>query len=68
MGALSLGAYSLFRLLIGQKPATLVAMLIAVAAYGAALVLLGGVSEEEMAEMPKGRLLAKVCRKVRLFR
>lgn len=68
MGALSLGAYSLFRLLIGQKPATLVAMLIAVAAYGAALVLLGGVSEEEMAEMPKGRLLVKVCRKVRLFR
>ncbi len=68
MGALSLGAYSLFRLLIGQKPATLVAILIAVAAYGAALVLLGGVSEEEMAEMPKGRLLAKVCRKVRLFR
>lgn len=68
MGALSLGAYSLFRLLIGQKPATLVAILIAVAAYGAALVLLGGVSEEEMAEIPKGRLLAKVCRKVRLFR
>lgn len=68
MGALSLGAYSLFRLLIGSKPATLVAMLIAVAAYGAALVLLGGISEEEMAEMPKGRLLVKVCRKVRLFR
>ena len=68
MGALSLGAYSLFRLLIGQKPATLVSILIAVAAYGAARELLGGVSEEEMAEMPKGRLLAKVCRKVRLFR
>lgn len=68
MGALSLGAYSLFRLLIGSKPATLVAMLIAVAAYGAALVLLGGISEEEMAEMPKGRMLVKVCRKVRLFR
>lgn len=68
MGALSLGAYSLFRLLTGSKPATLVAMLIAVAAYGAALVLLGGISEEEMAEMPKGRLLVKVCRKVRLFR
>lgn len=68
MGVISLGAYSLFRLLIGSKPATLAAMLIAVAVYGAALVLLGGVSEEEMAEMPKGRLLVKVCRKVHLFR
>lgn len=68
MGALSLGTYHLFRMLIGSKPATLVAMLIAVAVYGAGLVLLGGVSEEEMLEMPKGRLLVKVCRKVHLFR
>lgn len=68
MGVLSLGTYHLFRMLIGSKPATLVAMLIAVAVYGAGLVLLGGISEEEMLEMPKGRLLVKVCRKVHLFR
>lgn len=68
MGVLSLGTYYLFRMLIGSKPATLVAMLVAVAVYGVGLVLLGGVSEEEMLEMPKGRLLVKVCRKVHLFR
>lgn len=68
MGVISYGTYSLFKLLTGPKPATLVAMLVAVVVYGAGLVLLGGISEDEMKEMPKGALLVRICRKVRLFR
>lgn len=68
MGVISYGTYSLFKLLTGAKPATLVAMLVAVVVYGAGLVLLGGISEDEMKEMPKGALLVRICRKVRLFR
>lgn len=68
MGVISYGTYSLFKLLTGPKPATLVAMLVAVVVYGAGLVLLGGISEDEMKEMPKGALLVRICRKVHLFR
>lgn len=68
MGVVSFGTYSLFRLLIGAKLATVIAMLVAVLVYGAGLVLLGGISEDEMREMPKGAMLVKLCRKVRLFR
>lgn len=68
MGVVSFGTYSLFRLLIGAKLATVIAMLVAVVVYGAGLVLLGGISEDEMREMPKGAMLVKLCRKVRLFR
>ena len=48
--------------------ATLVALPVAVVVYAMALVMLGGVSEQEMYEMPKGALLVRVCRKAGLFR
>lgn len=54
-------------LLIGDKLATLLAMMIAVVVYGISLILFKGISEEELREMPKGTLLIKVCKKVHLF-
>lgn len=36
--------------------------------YFATLLLLGGVTEEEIKEMPKGRTVAKILRKLRLLR
>ena len=68
MGLAALGTYSLFRFIIGAKLATLAALPVAVIVYGVGLVLLKGITEAEMIEMPKGALLAKVCRKVHLFR
>ena len=68
MGLSALGTYSLLRLIIGAKAATLIALPVAVIVYGSGLVLLGGITEDEMLQMPKGALLAKICRKVRLFR
>ncbi|MCI9168239.1 MAG: polysaccharide biosynthesis protein [Dorea sp.] len=67
MGIAALGTYALFKLMIGAKLATVVALPVAVIVYGCGLVLLGGITEEEMIEMPKGALLAKICRKVHLF-
>ena len=63
MGLAALGTYSLFRFIIGAKLATLAALPVAVIVYGVGLVLLKGITEAEMIEMPKGALLAKVCRK-----
>ena len=68
MGAVTVVVHLVFELFAGAKIATVAALFAAVVAYGAALVLLGGVTEEEMQNMPKGRSLAALCRKLHLFR
>ena len=45
-----------------------IALCVAVAVYGVALVLLGGVTEKELSSMPKGPMLVKICKKAHLFR
>lgn len=68
MGVVTLLIHLLFELFVGDKIATVISLMTAVAVYGVCLVLLGGITESEMREMPKGALLVKVCRKVHLFR
>ena len=68
MGAVTYGVYSLLKYFIGARISTLVALCVAVAVYAVALVLLGGVTEKEMMQMPKGHLLVKICKKVHLFK
>ena len=68
MGVIALGIHLLFELFSSTQVATLVALPVAVVVYAMALVMLGGVSEQEMYEMPKGALLVRVCRKAGLFR
>ncbi len=68
MGALAFLLHLILGLFINIQIATLITLPAAVAVYGAALVLLGGVTEGELEQMPKGRLLVKICRKVKLFR
>ncbi len=68
MGAVTVVVHLVFELFAGAKIATVAALFAAVVAYGVALVLLGGVTEEEMQNMPKGRSLAALCRKLHLFR
>lgn len=68
MGIAALVVHLLFELFIGAKIATVIALLAAVVVYGVAVVLLGGVTESEMKQMPKGTKLAAICRKLHLFR
>ena len=60
MGIVTLVVHLLFELFVGTR--------IAVAVYGVALVLLGGVTEKELSSMPKGPMLVKICKKAHLFR
>lgn len=68
MAVVTLAVHLVFELFAGERVATVIALLAAVIAYGAALVLLGGVTQEEMLEMPKGRTLVSLCKKLHLIR
>lgn len=68
MGVAAMVVRLLFELFIGDKIATVIAMFTAVIVYGVMLVLLGGLTEEEMLSMPKGATLVSVCRKLHLIR
>lgn len=58
----------IFELFAGEKIATVAALFSAVFVYGATLVLLGGVTEDEIRNMPKGRAILSLCRRLHLFR
>ncbi len=68
MGAVTVVVHLIFELFAGEKIATVVALFAAVFVYGAALVLLGGVTEDEVRSMPKGRMILSVCHRLHLFR
>lgn len=69
MGAVTLGVYKLFYLLIKSNTVcTLIALITAVAVYFVCLVLFKGVSKEELAGFPKGAVLVKAAEKLHLIR
>ena len=68
MGIAALVVHLLIELFVGKYVATVIAILVAIVVYGAALVLFGGVSEEELLDMPKGATLVTLCRKLHLIR
>lgn len=68
MGIVTLVVHLLFELFIGTRIATVIALMVAIVVYGVALVLLGGVTESELYEMPKGAMLVRLCRKIHLFK
>lgn len=53
--------------LMGNKPATVVCLVLAVLIYGFFVLFLHGITEEEMRAFPKGYLLVKVLKKIRLM-
>lgn len=67
MGVATFGVHKFFDFLIGGRIATILAMLIAVAVYGAGVLLLGVLSEEELRMMPKGTMIVRFCKKLRLM-
>lgn len=68
MGVVTLVVYKLFAMLIGKSVSTLLALVIAVLVYGVSLVVLGGLTEEDMLALPKGAHLARLCKRVHLLR
>ena len=67
MGVVALVVHLFFELFLGKHIATILALLAAVAVYGTAIILLGGLTEAEMRQMPMGTKLVAVCKKCRLF-
>ena len=45
----------------------MISVVAGVAAYGIALILMGGISEEEMYSLPKGSVLVRLCRKFHML-
>ena len=68
MGAVSLLVHLLCVLFIGEMAAAVIAIIVAVFVYGIALVVLGGITEEEILSAPKGATLVAICRKLHLLK
>ena len=68
MGVVALVIHLLFELFAGEKIAAVVAILAAIITYGVSLVLLGGITEDEMLDIPKGKKLVSICKKLHLIR
>ena len=68
MGVVALISQMILEIILPQKIATVLTLFVAVIVYGVALLLLGGLTEEEILAMPKGHLLVKVLKKVHLLK
>lgn len=68
MGVAAFGSYKgLMTLVKSNAIATLAALILAVAVYGVALLLLKGLNEEELKSFPKGRTLLSIAKKLHLM-
>ncbi len=68
MGVATFVVHTVLDLFIGGRIATLFALLVAVAVYAVLLLKLGGMTEAEILEMPKGGMILNVCRKLHLVK
>ena len=68
MGVIAIVVHLLFELFAGPYIATIVAVIAAVITYAVFIILLGGITEEELLDMPKGASLVTLCRKLHLIK
>jgi len=69
MGVIAYGGYALFFLLTKNNLVSIIiSILIAVVTYAVALLLLKGLSEEEIRKFPKGYMLVQVAKKLHLLK
>ena len=68
MGVIAVLVHLIFELFAGPYIATIIALLAAVVTYGVAIVVLGGITEEELLGMPKGATLVTLCRRLHLIK
>ncbi len=68
MGVIAYGGYKLFYLLTKSNMISIIiAIIVAVATYAVVLLILKGMTEEELSKFPKGHLLVAIARKFRLL-
>ncbi len=67
MGVVALGVHLIFQLFTGETIATLLAIVAAVIAYVISLFLIGGITEADLREMPKGTMIISICKKLHLI-
>ena len=67
MGLIAVVVHVIFQLFTGETIATLVAIAAAVIAYVLSLFLIGGITEADLREMPKGALIISICKKLHLI-
>ncbi len=68
MGAAAYGVYGgLFYLLRSMRLALIPAVIVGVIVYAVSLLLLKGITEEEIRTFPKGHLLVKIAKKMKLL-
>ncbi len=67
MGLIAVVVHVIFQLFTGETIATLVAIVAAVIAYVLSLFLIGGITEADLREMPKGALIISICKKLHLI-
>ena len=69
MGVAVFGSYRLLELLSGYNAvATIVSIIVGVAVYAVALLLMKGLTEEDLKRFPKGYLLVNIAKKLRLMK
>ncbi len=68
MGVAVAAVYRLLHILFGVSVSAILAILVGVLVYFAALIKFHGITEEEIYHAPKGAKLMKLCRKLRLVR
>lgn len=69
MGVAAFGSYRIFMAVISSnRIAVVCAVVVAVIVYAVAILLLKGISREEMIQMPMGLRMAKIVDKLHLFR
>lgn len=68
MGVVALISQMILEIILPQKLATVITLCLAVVVYCVALLLLGGLTEEEILSMPKGHAIVKFLKKVHLLR
>ena len=68
MGVIAVLVHLIFELFAGPYIATIIALLAAVVTYGVAIVVLGGITEEELLGIPKGATLVTLCRRLHLIK
>lgn len=69
MGGAAYGVYRLvYYLCNSMRIAAIPAIIVAIPVYFVALLLVKGVNEEELKSFPKGRLIVKIAKKLRLLR
>ncbi len=67
MGVVALVVHLIFQLFAGETIATVLAIFAAMIAYGVSLILIGGITETDLKEMPKGTLILSICKKLHLI-